>query len=136
MKTNAGKERMVPIHPLVTELVRKRYEHATKLGSMQMFIDESSQTGMEMTYDKYRKRFMKAMEHLGMNHTPHEARHTFVTLGKDYKVDEFMLKLIAGHKTSDVTERTYTHRTLSQMKEEMEKIGQYRTTEEEYYIDW
>ena len=50
--------------------------------------------------------------------------------------NEYILKMIVGHKTADITERVYTHRTLDQLQEEILKIGQYRQSDEEYIVEW
>ena len=126
LKTQAGKERIVPILPLIKPLLEKRYNEAIKLNSEYVFNDINSQTGINMTYDKYRKRFMKIMERLDMNHTPHECRHTFITIAKSNKMDEYVLKLIVGHAIDDITEKVYTHRTVEQLRADMNaKITQY-----------
>ena len=119
LKSDAGRNRIVPIHPLIEPLIRKRYDEAMKLHSEYLFNDETSQTGMEMTYDKYRGRFNKVMERNKMTHTPHECRHTFITIGKSNKMDQYILKLIVGHEIDDVTEKFYTHRTIEQLRNEM-----------------
>ena len=81
-----------------------------------------------MTYDKYRKRFLKVMQKYNMNHSPHECRHTFITIAKSNNMDEYILKLIVGHEIGDITEKIYTHRTIDQIKNEMNnKITQYIT---------
>ena len=136
MKTEAGIDRFVPIHPLIKDLVVKRYEEAQKLSSTYLFNDPNGQQGTVMTYDKYRTRFKKVMERLGLKHTPHETRHTFISLCKDYKVDEYAIKKIVGHATSDVTEFVYTHRNLAFLTSELRKVEKYRKTEEDYGIDW
>lgn len=117
MKTEAGKDRLVPIHSKILPLIQKRYEKNEEF----LFYDENSRDS-SMTYDKYRKRFLKVMERLNMNHTPHEARHTFITLAKEYNVDEYAIKKIVGHAISDITEAIYTHRDKEWLKEEIEKI--------------
>lgn len=128
LKTDAGKNRSVPIHPLIKDFVKKRYDEAVKLKSEYLFNDINSQTGINITYDKYRKRFMKIMERFKMNHTPHECRHTFITIAKSNNMDEYILKLIVGHAIEDITEKVYTHRTIEQLKAEMNsKITQYIT---------
>ena len=128
LKTEAGKNRSVPIHPLIKDLVKKRYDEAIKLDSEYLFNDINSQTGINMTYDKYRKRFMKVMEKCKMNHSPHECRHTFITIAKSNNMDEYILKMIVGHEIGDITEKVYTHRTIEQLKNEMNnKITQYIT---------
>lgn len=117
MKTDAGKNRFVPIHSKIFPLIQKRYEQKNDF----LFCDENSRD-KTMTYDKYRKRFLKVMERLGMTHTPHEARHTFITLAKEHNVDEYAIKKIVGHAISDITEAVYTHRNNEWLKEEIEKI--------------
>ena len=130
LKTKAGKNRCVPIHPLIKGLVENRLIEAQKLNSESLFNDIESQTGIEMTYDKYRKRFLKVMERHDMNHRPHESRHTFVSIAKSNKMDDYVLKLIIGHAIDDVTEKVYTHRTMGQLKKEMnEKITKYISNE-------
>lgn len=39
-----------------------------------------------------------------------------------FKVDEYAIKYIAGHKIKDLTERVYTDRDLEWLAEELEKI--------------
>lgn len=134
LKTDAGKERIVPIHPVIRELVEKRYNNAKEMGSTYLFNDRDGQQGTYMTYDKYRGRFKKAMKYLDMDyHRPHEARHTFITNCKRSGVDENILKRIVGHKIYDLTEGTYTHRKAFELKKEMEKIGQFLPDGDDYY---
>ena len=118
LKTDAGKNRIVPIHSLIIDLIKNRYNPENEF----LFNDENGQQGTSMTYDKYRGRFNKIMKKLNMKHKPHDARHTFITKGKKYNMNEYVLKLIVGHAISDVTEKVYTHRTLQELKEEIEKI--------------
>lgn len=122
MKTAAGKNRIVPIHPLIRPLIENRMNEAKTLKSEYLFNDINGQQGTYMTYDKYIKRFRKAMERLKLKHRPHETRHTFITKAKACHVDEHILKLIAGHSEQDLTERIYTHRTIEQLQEEIKKI--------------
>jgi integrase len=118
LKTDAGKNRYVPIHPKTYNLIKERYDCKNEY----LFNDENSQQGTSMTYDKYRGRFNKVMKHLNMKHHPHETRHTFITKAKDANMDEYILKLIVGHAIQDVTEKVYTHRTMEQLQNEIIKI--------------
>lgn len=123
LKTEAGKNRIVPIYSKIMPLIEKRMQEATALRSDYLFNDTNGQQGTYMTYDKYRKRFEKVMKATGMNHRPHETRHTFITLAKECDMNEYILKLIVGHAINDITEKTYTHRTIEQLKTEIEKIN-------------
>lgn len=122
MKTDAGKDRCVPIHPLIQPLIEKRYAEAKELGSNYLFNDTNGQQGIYMTYDKYRGRFNKVVERLQMDHHPHETRHTFITKAKRVRMEEYILKRIVGHAINDNTEKTYTHREIEELKAEMRKI--------------
>lgn len=122
LKTDAGKNRIVPIHPLIKPLIEKRMSEAATLQSEYLFNDANGQQGTYMTYDKYRSRFDKVMKRLNLKHHPHETRHTFITKAKACGIDEYILKLIVGHAIDDITEKVYTHRTVEQLKNEMEKI--------------
>lgn len=109
LKTDAGKNRIVPIHPLIRPLIENRMKEATSMQSEFLFNDANGQQGTYMTYDKYRKRFEKVMKYLKLTHRPHETRHTFITKAKACNVDEYILKLIVGHAIDDITEKVYTH---------------------------
>ncbi len=116
MKTDAGRDRVVPIHEKIRPIVEKHYNPDNKY----LFLDE---TGKQMTYDQYRGRFKNVMRQIGATHTPHEARHTFISCAKHFKVDDLLLKALVGHKIRDVTEAVYTHRPLSDYAEAVAMIN-------------
>ena len=122
LKTDAGRNRTVPIHPRIRELVKKNYDKALAMKSAYLFNDENGQQGTHLTYDKYRGRLNKINLRFGMSHKPHDTRHNFITFAKAAGVDEYILKLIVGHEIDDITEKVYTHRTIEQLLEEMMKI--------------
>lgn len=127
MKTKAGKNRVVPIHPKIKELVEKRYNQAKELGSEYLFncTDVSThKNSIKMTYDKYSNRIIKIRDILKLNpdHRAHDGRNHFITMAKNAGMDEYALKYIVGHAIQDVTERVYTKREISWLIEEMQKI--------------
>lgn len=125
MKTDAGKQRAVPIHSRIQALVKKNYDYAVSLGSDRLFNDpDAFKGGMKITYDKYAYRYGKVIEalHLNPEHRPHDPRNTFITMAKRAQVDEYAIKLMVGHKIQDITEGTYTQRDIEWMREDLEKI--------------
>lgn len=116
MKTDAGRDRIVPIHEKIRPIVQRHYNPESKY----LFPNEK---GGFMTYDQYRGRFKKVMRALGATHTPHEARHTFISCAKYYKVDDNLLKAIVGHKITDITEAVYTHRPYEDYVEAVNMIS-------------
>ena len=110
-KTDSGRNRVVPIHPRIQKLVADAFTEY----DYRMFSGE---------YRHYLTVFHRTMDvyDLNKNHRPHDARKTFVTLAKHYKVDEYAIKRIVGHRISDLTERVYTERDYTWLKAEIEKI--------------
>lgn len=127
MKTDAGTDRIVPIHSRIREIVQRRYDEAIALGSDYLFNCTDTQThrgNYMLTYEKYRYRHnaVCAMLDLNKDHRAHDGRKHFVTMAKKYKVDEYAIKYIVGHKITDVTETVYTVRDNSWLTSEIEKI--------------
>lgn len=126
MKTDAGKQRIVPIHSKIKNLVKRNYEFAVSINSEYLFNDkgQTHSGSWSLTYDKYAKRFEKVIEQLKINpeHRPHDPRTTFVTMGKKSGMDEYALKEMVGHTIQDITESTYTVRDLEWLREDIEKI--------------
>lgn len=112
-KTKAGTNRRVPIHPKILHLVKRYYENGD---SVYLFKDPE--------YENYRKRFHTTIKHMGLDkvHTPHDCRVRFVTMAKNAGCNEYAIKRIVGHVIEDLTERVYTKRDFSWIREELEKI--------------
>lgn len=118
MKTDAGKDRVVPIIPKIKPLIIKRYNQAIEMNSEYLFNctdDIRSKTDIsrrKLTYDKYRHRFdkIKEMYQLNPEHRPHDPRKDFITRCKKCRVDEYAIKYIVGHQIYDITEKIYTDR--------------------------
>lgn len=125
MKTDAGMDRVVPIHSKIRPLVEQKYKEAQNLGSKYLFNYTNGRTGSTMlTYDRYQRSFNMVRDELKLNpeHRPHDGRKHFVTMAKKAGVDEYAIKYMVGHKIADITEKTYTQREFDWLKEEMEKI--------------
>lgn len=124
IKTKAGKNRLIPIHPRIKELIRHRYNEAIEHNSQYVFNLNENDTFTRLTYDKYNFRFQKVLASLNIDntHTPHDPRVTFVTNAKKYNVDEYAIKYIVGHAISDITEEVYTKREDNWLFEEIKKI--------------
>jgi integrase len=127
MKTDAGTNRIVPIHPKIRPLVMNKYKEAVELGSDYLINCTDTTThrsSIMMTYDKYAVRFSKIRDELGLNnqHRAHDGRVHFTTMAKKYGVDEYAIKYIVGHSITDLTERVYTKRDVDWLKVEMQKI--------------
>lgn len=111
VKTRASKNRIVPIHPLIRPAV---------IRLMNTYSGRLYRNEIE-----FRKGLAKLLERLNIpnTHTPHDCRHTFSWLCDKYGVDMFTKKVLMGHSLgTSVTENTYGHRNLEELRTELEKI--------------
>lgn len=127
MKTEAGTNRVVPIHPKIRPLVRKRYDEAMALGSDYLINCTDTHTHRSshmLTYDKYQQRYNRLRDLLELNpmHRAHDGRNHFITRAKKHGVDEYAIKYMVGHTITDVTEKVYTKREIEWLQAEISKI--------------
>lgn len=105
IKSDAGKNRVIPLHDDILPLVKARLER----------IDDYFviyKNNKPPTLDQFRNQIFKPlMDKLDMSHLPHDGRHTFITNAERYIENENMIKKIVGHKITDVTAGMYTHTT-------------------------
>ena len=104
LKTQAGKDRIVPIHPAILPLVETRLSRDGKM--------------LSISSDQFARRMHKRLEALGIDssHTPHDCRHTFSSLCERYGVPEADRKRMMGHSFGgDITNGVYGHRTLEDL---------------------
>lgn len=129
MKTDAGENRVVPIHSRIQDLVLRKYQEAEALGSPYLLNwtdpNNRNKKNLKLTYARYQKAFERIRDELKLNpnHRPHDGRTHFVTMAKRYGVDEYAIKYMVGHKISDITEKVYTRREFAWLREEIEKIS-------------
>lgn len=109
IKTAAGKNRIVPIHSKIFDMVLRR----RKCG------------WFNMQMSAYSAAYKKAVSDAGITtyHTPHDCRHTFVTLLSNAGADEICIKRLVGHSYgNNVTEKVYTHKDIEQLRKAIELI--------------
>ena len=114
IKTAAGKERDVPIHSGIYDMVAHR----------------SQKNMLGCTAANFRVQMYARLQSLGISyaspgekHTPPDCRHTFSSMCEEYKVSENDRKRMIGHSFgSDITNGIYGHRTIEDLRSEIEKI--------------
>ena len=116
LKTEAGKNRLVPIHPKILPLIEKRYNKDNQY----LIINFK---GKKMKYDNYYKeKFIPIMEQLNMKHRPHDCRHTFATLLSNANANATAIKKMIGHESYVTTEKIYTHKDVEELRKNIELI--------------
>ncbi|MCD8327465.1 MAG: tyrosine-type recombinase/integrase [Ruminococcus sp.] len=115
IKTEAGKNRIVPIHSKILPIVQRRIEQS-KSGYLFEF------DGKQFKQGRYRSLWVDLMRQLGMNHTPHECRHTVRSRLDSAGGNKVCIDRIMGHKSKGTGERIYTHKTISELKDTIELL--------------
>ena len=117
LKNRYSRNRIVPIHSDIMDLVRNRYN--TNFNSL-IYHDGTQNIG-EL---KYREYFNAALLASGIQsvHTPHDCRHTFNTLLDNAGVDRVSRYKLMGHKGKDINETVYAHKNIDQLRSAVEKI--------------
>lgn len=117
MKTEAGKDRIIPIADKILPLVKNRYNPDRKY-----LIN--NRYGNHYTYGVYvNANFNTVMNRLGIKHLPHDSRHTFATLMDNACANDVCTKLILGHSMKgDITKSVYMHKTVADLLKEVNKI--------------
>lgn len=112
IKTTAGKNRIVPIHPRIRELVVHRLENSA---SGRLF----EYNGKPLSKTQFRRVWDTLMTECGMHHTPHECRHTFRSRLDTAGANKVCIDRLMGHVSGGTGERIYTHKTIEELRENL-----------------
>lgn len=113
-KTDAGKNRIIPIHPLIYDMIVNRLNEKNRY----LF----SLDGKRCSTTQYYEFWYEIIDQLGEHRTPHECRHTFRSLLDDAGANKKCIDMMMGHKSKDVGERRYTHKSIEKLREAIELI--------------
>lgn len=102
VKTEAGKDRTIPISEKIYPLVVS-------------YLSED-----RMTYQTLLRKWKHTPVLSG--HLPHDGRHTCATLMDDVDIPLKIRQQILGHKSKDITNRVYTHKTIQQLVAAINRI--------------
>lgn len=119
-KTEAGKNRVIPLNAIGRPAYEKLLQKAKNSGSPRL-ID--GYTGNK-EYRNFAKRDWKQlMEEIGADLSPYSCRHTFATLAVKSGVKPELLKQIMGHAAYTTTVDFYTHTNTAELIEATQKIA-------------
>ena len=118
-KTEAGKDRRIPIHKSILPFIEKRMKEE---GEFLLSYKTKTNKTKAFTYSNFNvTRWNPLMDDLKMEYTIHYTRHTCATMMREAGIEEDIRKLILGHKSSDVTDR-YTHYSDEMLIEAIDKL--------------
>lgn len=115
-KTEAG-IRKVPI----CEKIVPFFEHWLNKNDCEYLL--STPDGKPFEYRNYYDSYwLPLVDQMGMQHRPHDTRHTCISLLTVAGVQDKVIKKIVGHKGQSVTEVVYTHFEIQELIEAINKI--------------
>lgn len=120
-KTEAGKDRVLPIHPDIKPIIERLYN----LNNKYLFTSLRANCHISLkTYEEGFKSLMRALKIDYMGYLPYCTRHTFATKANECGFNEAILKIILGHSLrGDVTNHVYIHRKKELIINEIKKLN-------------
>ena len=122
LKTQAGKNRVIPIHPDIRELVKSHLSAEKYLFSAYNppKTPHNERLARKSLFDKA---YRQTLQRLGMAHTTHDCRHTFRSKLDSAGANKVCIDLLMGHKSKDIGERVYTHKTLEELRRTIDLLS-------------
>ena len=110
-KTEAGRNRVVPVSPKILPIIE---EWTNRAPDTHLFIGSSGQGIKQNTYR--RVYYYPALEAIGVRPlTPHATRHTFATLMKRVSASDMDKQKLIGHASIEMTAH-YTHANYDDLR--------------------
>ena len=129
LKTDAGINREIPIHPAVKHLFEKYYKPENEFLFMQP-------NGNKVDYDYYlyhfQNNFVKFHPEVA-EHTAHDARHMLRNELRKLGVKDIIINSIIGHSNDDVGDDVYSHVSIEE-KQEAIKMVTYKPQQKLYIL--
>lgn len=112
-KTEAGKDRRIPLHKDIMPIIEDLLSNGTEY----LVTDEK---GKKVKYNNY----LTKVWHKNMDgYVIHQTRHSFISRAVKLELNQQVLKAIVGHSSSDVTSSVYTHIDDEQLRDFIDKFN-------------
>ena len=111
VKTKAGIDRTIPLHHAIIPLMKS--------------IQHEGEYFYPVRPEVVRYRWKVCSIPCISKHLPHDTRHTCETMLNNLNVNKRTIQLIVGHAGKDVDDNVYTHKTLDQLIEAINKLPVY-----------
>lgn len=124
IKTDAGKDRIIPIHPTIQPIFRECYqscenyifEETVTIGNVKKGTSRTIKKPYQ--YEHFCDLYYAALERVGVRRlTPHKARHTFFTRLDAKCQDKLGMAMVGGHSDPNFTERIYVHPDVDRLRD-------------------
>ena len=113
-KTEAGRNRVIPIHDKILPLVKEQ------LGDNLWLI--MNNRGMAMSYRGAYDQFNAVFERFNMNHKIHDTRKTAISWMHSGGLPMETIRIIVGHSGKGVTEKVYLYKSPKELVEALNSV--------------
>lgn len=124
IKTQAGINREIPIHPKIKPIFLKYYNPENEFLFM---MPNGKRTNYDYYLYHYKFNFIGKHPILN-NHTAHECRHTLRTELEKQNVKQVIINSIIGHSNENIGQDVYTHITVDEKIEAIKLITYKKIT--------
>ncbi|WP_294707523.1 tyrosine-type recombinase/integrase [uncultured Fusobacterium sp.] len=107
-KTEAGKNRLIPIHSKIRSLLYK------------VLSEEENKISYAIFRNQFTK-YLKKYDELG-EHTIHDTRHTFASMLSTAGANDVAITKIIGHTDIATTNKIYTHKDIFELRQAVELL--------------
>lgn len=112
MKTEAGRNRIIPIHKRILPII----EEFKNRGNSVLYKWEKTEPALIIN-------ITRAMDFVGVtDHKSHDGRKTFASRMRSAGVDKTTVQKIVGHKSGDLLSDTYTEKTIEELINAVDKL--------------
>ena len=113
-KTEAGRDRIIPIHESIVPLMEEQ------IGRAKYLLRNSK--GNPLTYLTAKRHFDSLMEKFQWEHNPHDTRKTGISIMHSSGIPMETVRIIVGHAGQGVTEQVYLRKNADELVKEINKI--------------
>ena len=114
MKTDAGRDRIIPIHERLVPFVEYF------MSDNEYFFTNGS---VKWSYSRFQVAYWNPlMKRLGMNHLPHDTRYTCASLLDRANANPNCIKDILGHAREGITNQVYVKKNVNDLIEAINLI--------------
>lgn len=118
IKTEAGIDREIPIHPDIKFIFKKYYNSKNEFLFM---MPNGNRANYDYYLYHYKKNFIYKHEFLN-HHTAHDGRHTLRTELEKQNIKQVIINSIIGHSNESVGQDIYTHISVEEKLEAIKLI--------------
>ena len=131
-KTRKGKNRSIPIHKDIVEIIKELYENSPTdylIYNDKWIFSKKKNENKPLRKNYFREKFYKTLETLKINkHKTHDCRKTLATLMSNQKINNIVITDIMGHENIATTKQYYIQTDKQKLKLSMNSLNFRKTS--------